>query len=60
MTKQEREALAKMGRPPLPEHERKVNGSVRLTPDRWEKLKRLGMVWLSKAIDKAKEPEPKE
>lgn len=49
-----------MGRPPLPEHERKVNGSVRLTPDRWEKLKRLGMVWLSKAIDKAKEPEPKE
>jgi hypothetical protein len=56
MTKQEREALAKMGRPPLPEEERKVNGSVRLTPARWAKLRRLGMGWLSKAVDRAKEP----
>ena len=60
MTKHEREALAKIGRPPLPEGERKVNGSVRLTPERWAKLRRLGMSWLSKAIDRAKEPEPKE
>jgi hypothetical protein len=60
MTKQEREALSRMGRPPLPEEERKVNGSVRLTPERWAKLRRLGMGWLSKAIDRAKEPEPKD
>jgi hypothetical protein len=55
MTKQEREAQARMGRPPLPEEEKKVNGSVRLTPKRWAKLRRLGMDWLAKAIDKAKE-----
>ncbi|MBB3637146.1 MULTISPECIES: hypothetical protein [Variovorax] len=60
MTKTEREALAKMGRPPLPEDERKVNGSVRLTPERWAKLRRLGNAWLSKAIDRAKEPTLKE
>jgi len=56
MTKQEKEAQARMGRPPLPEEERKVNGSVRLTPERWAKLRRLGMGWLSKAIDRAKDP----
>lgn len=44
-----------MGRPPLPDEEKKVNGSVRLTPERWAKLRRLGMEWLAKAIDKAKE-----
>lgn len=55
MTKQEREEQARMGRPPLPADERKVNGSVRLTPERWTKLRRLGMDWLAKAIDKAKE-----
>lgn len=59
MTKQEREAIARMGRPPLPEDQRKVNGSVRLTPERWAKLRRLGMDWLSRAIDRAKEPEAK-
>lgn len=55
MTKKELEAQARMGRPPLPEEEKKVNGSVRLTPERWAKLRRLGMDWLAKAIDKAKE-----
>jgi hypothetical protein len=60
MTKQQREALARMGRPPLPDDEKKVNGSVRLTPERWAKLRRLGMGWLSSAIDRAKEPEQKE
>lgn len=60
MTKKEREALARMGRPPLPEEERKINGSVRLTPERWSKLRRLGNAWLSRAIDRAKEPTPKE
>ena len=49
-----------MGRPPLPEGMKKVNGSVRLTPERWAKLRRLGMDWLSRKIDQAKEPEPKE
>lgn len=60
MTKHEREEQARMGRPPLPDEERKVNGSVRLTAERWAKLRRLGMVWLSKAIDRAKEPEQRE
>ena len=45
------------GRPALPEDERTVPGSVRLTPARWEKLRRLGVAWLAKAIDKAKEPQ---
>lgn len=44
------------GRPALPEDERTVPGSIRLTPARWEKLRRLGTAWLSKAIDRAKEP----
>lgn len=61
MTKQEREAIARgRGRPALPEDQRAVNGTIRLTPARWEKLRRLGASWLSKAIDKAKEPAPKE
>ena len=56
MPKQEARIPARMGRPPLPEDQRKVNGSVRLTPERWAKLRRLGMVWLSHAVDRAKEP----
>lgn len=56
MTKKQLEELARgRGRPPIPEEERKVNGSVRLTPERWAKLRRLGMEWLAKAIDRAKE-----
>jgi hypothetical protein len=58
--KQLEELTRRRGRPALREEERKVNGSVRLTVDRWAKLRRLGMDWLSKAIDKAKEPAPKE
>lgn len=45
------------GRPALPDDERTVPGSVRLTPARWEKLRRLGVGWLGKSIDKAREPE---
>ena len=57
MTKTElEEQERRIGRPPLPDDQRKVTASVRLTPARWAKLKRLGMDWLSKAIDKAKEP----
>jgi hypothetical protein len=44
------------GRPALPESEKAVPGSVRLTPGRWAKLRRLGMEWLAKAIDRAREP----
>jgi hypothetical protein len=45
-----------IGRPPLPDDERTVPGSVRLTPARWEKLRQLGVGWLAKAIDRAKDP----
>lgn len=44
------------GRPALPPEQKAVPGSVRLTPTRWEKLRRLGSDWLNKAIDRAKEP----
>lgn len=61
MTKHEREQQqARIGRPPLPDEKKAVTGSLRLTADRWAKLRRLGMDWLAKAIDKAKEPAPKE
>jgi hypothetical protein len=45
------------GRPRLPEGEKSIPGSIRLTPERWEKLRVLGMAWLSKAIDRARGPE---
>ena len=46
------------GRPvTLAPEERTVPGSIRLTPARWEKLRRLGTQWLSRVIDRAKEPE---
>ena len=45
------------GRPALPDDQKTVTGSVRLTPARWAKLRRLGAAWLGKAIDRAKEPE---
>jgi hypothetical protein len=54
------EEKARMGRPPIPADQLKVTGTMRLTADRWAKLRRLGTDWLSKAIDKAKEPVPKE
>jgi hypothetical protein len=47
------------GRPALPEDEKAVPGSIRLTPGRWDKLRRLGTSWLSKAIDRAKVPQGK-
>ena len=39
------------GRPRKPEAERTVVATVRLTPDRRDKLQRLGAAWLSKALD---------
>ena len=50
------EPKPKAGRPALPESERALTGSIRLTSERWAKLRRLGMVWLSHAVDRAKEP----
>ena len=56
MTKEQREEIARgRGRPTLPEDEKTVTGSVRLTPLRWAKLRRLGTAWLSRAVDRAKE-----
>jgi hypothetical protein len=43
------------GRKPKPEGEATVVATVRLTPSRRDKLKRLGAAWLSRAIDQAKE-----
>lgn len=45
------------GRPKLPPSERGKNRSVRLTDAQWAKLKRLGVPWLKRAIDRAKEPD---
>lgn len=50
------------GRKPLPEDERGVVGSIRLTPAEWEKFRALGAVaWLRPALKrarvKAKDPE---
>lgn len=57
MTKKEiEEPTAKMGRPFLPEEQRTVSGSIRLTAERWKKLRLLGAAWLGSAIDKAKPP----
>jgi len=40
----------------MAEEDKAVSGSIRLTPLRWAKLRRLGAGWLSKAIDRAREP----
>lgn len=45
-----------MGRPRKPQAERTVVVTVRLTPARKEKLRRLGARWLAEHIDSAREP----
>lgn len=45
------------GRKTLPEDERTVVVTVRLTPARRDKLRRLGAHWLAKAVDRAREPD---
>ena len=45
------------GRKPLPDDERTVVVTVRLTPARRDKLRRLGSHWLAKEVDRAKEPD---
>jgi hypothetical protein len=43
------------GRPIVPEDQRLIAGSIRLTAAQWQKLASLGDgVWLRKAIDRAK------
>jgi len=56
MMKKELEERNRMGRPPLPAEAKAATGSLRLTPARWAKLRRLGMPWLNRAIDRAREP----
>lgn len=46
----------RQGRRALPVEKKTVPGSVRLTPARWAKLRRLGSGWLARAIDRAREP----
>jgi len=45
------------GRKPLPDDERTVVVTVRLTPARRDKLRRLGAQWLAKMVDRAKKPD---
>ena len=42
-----------MARPKKAEGEIGIVGTIRLTAARWLKLRRLGMAWLSKMIDRA-------
>lgn len=43
------------GRKPLPEDQRTVPGSVRLTPAQWEKFRALGgNEWLRDKVDRAR------
>lgn len=44
------------GRKPLPDDQRTVVVTVRLTPGRRDKLRRLGAKWLATAVDAADEP----
>lgn len=53
----DKKAVRGPGRPALPEEDKAVPGSIRLTPSRWAKLRRLGATWLAKTIDRAREPE---
>jgi hypothetical protein len=55
MSKRQADEPKATGRPPLPEDEKALVGSIRLTAARWAKLRRLGMAWLGKAIDRARE-----
>lgn len=57
VNKQDEDKRRSVGRPALPPEEKAVPGSVRLTPSRWAKLRKLGSDWLNKTIDKAKLPE---
>jgi len=45
------------GRKPLPDEERTIVVTVRLTPARRDKFRRLGAHWLAKAVDRAMEPD---
>ena len=57
--KKETEERRRRGRPTLPDDKRAMHGSIRLTRDRWAKLRRLGAAWLGKVVDRAKEPAPR-
>ena len=59
MTKEEIEKRPRKVHARLPDELRAVHGSIRLTPARWIKLRRLGMDWLSQMLDRVNEPAPK-
>ena len=49
-------SVIKKGRPVLPDDARAKTRAIRLSDAHYAKLKRLGMDWLRKQIDKAMEP----
>lgn len=59
MTKAKPAAKAPRGRPPIPEEDRAVVGSIRLKQAIWDKLRELGAAWLEKQVKKARLPPPK-
>jgi hypothetical protein len=44
------------GRPHLPDNERLIVRSIRLSPTQWAKIDANGMDWLRALIDRAKPP----
>jgi hypothetical protein len=47
-----------MGRPPIPEEDRLIGRSIRLTAAQWAKIDAHGMAWLRKLIDRARSTKP--
>ncbi|MDA0625083.1 hypothetical protein PCS77_18710, partial [Acinetobacter baumannii] len=48
----------RMGRPPIPEEDRLIGRSIRLTAAQWAKIDAHGMAWLRKLIDRARSTKP--
>lgn len=48
----------RMGRPPIPEEDRLIGRSIRLTAAQWAKIDANGMAWLRKLIDRARPAKP--
>ncbi|MDN7465816.1 hypothetical protein [Burkholderia gladioli] len=44
------------GRPPLPDDQKLIQGSIRLTAEQWAKIARYGKPWLRQLIQRAKPP----
>lgn len=48
----------KRGRPPINPEDRLVQRTIRLKSTTWEKIDRLGLEWLRRLVEKAKDPKP--